>query len=127
MGVIVNSGKQKSPNRDVNEPSNDLAAEHLHTSAFTACGDCEEDADQSKQCTRSAYAEMPSEAAQKVARDSGKHVDEEKSSRAIQLFNLRPDIHQHPHVEDDVHQAAVKKYSHGKAPGLSNVVRQRQR
>src|SRR5579864_2799389 len=40
MRVIVNSGKKKSPNRDVNEPSNNLAAEHLHTSAFSTGGDC---------------------------------------------------------------------------------------
>src|ERR1700720_862816 len=70
---------------------------------------------------------MSSETAQNVAGDPSEHVDKEKSRRAIQLFNLWANIHQHPHIENDMHQAAVKEHGHHKPPRLSDVIRQRKR
>src|ERR1700719_1038320 len=70
---------------------------------------------------------MSSETAQNVAGDTSEHVDKEKSRRTVQLFNLRANIHQHPHVENDMHQAAVEEHSHHEPPRLSDVIRQRKR
>src|SRR5579863_1071360 len=70
---------------------------------------------------------MAKKAAQNIATDASNDIDEEKSRCPVNLFNLWPKVHQHPHIEHNVHQAAMEKHCHDKPPRLSKVVRKRER
>src|SRR5580658_5466173 len=70
---------------------------------------------------------MANEAAQQISPDSSDNVNEKISRGAVHLLNLRAHIHQYPHVESDVQNAAVKKCSHNQPPRLEQIPRPWQR
>src|SRR3984957_10699582 len=64
---------------------------------------------------------MQHQTAENVAADSGDDVYKEIARRSVELFDLRADIHQHPHVEEDVQNTAVKENGGDEPPGLDEV------
>src|SRR5277367_257765 len=69
---------------------------------------------------------MAKRTADEISADSGHHVDKQVARRSVQLFNLRANIQQHPHIENDMENAAVEEHGSYKSPRLRKVVRQRQ-
>src|SRR5580658_7694989 len=70
---------------------------------------------------------MANEAAQQISPDSSDNVNEKISRGAVHFLNLRTHVHQYPHVESDVQNAAVKKCSHDQSPRLEQISRRWQR
>ena len=64
---------------------------------------------------------MPHQTAKNVAADSGDNVDEQIARRSVKLFDLRANVHEHPHIEEDVQNAAVEKNGGDEPPGLDCV------
>src|SRR5580700_3684969 len=64
-------------------------------------------------------------AAKKISGYSCQNIHEEKTRRAVEFLKLRANVHQHPHIEYDVHQAAVKENSHHQPPWLNEIDRHR--
>ena len=54
VGVIVHAANEKTGDRDVHEPVDQLAAQHAHADALAIGGEGEQDADHAEQGARSA-------------------------------------------------------------------------
>src|SRR5208282_3064492 len=118
MGEVIDSWKQKTKDRDVDKPADDLAAQHLHAGASPSRCNRKQHTDQAQQRARPAHTDFPDATAEDISTNSSNDVDEKIARRAVELFNLRPDVHQHPHVEDDMHHATMKKNSGHETPRL---------
>jgi hypothetical protein len=100
----------------------------LHPSAPAAYCHGEQHADQSDDRSRTADARVIADtAAENISADSGCDIHEEVARRAVRLFNQRADVHQNPHVEDDVQDAAMKENRGDQPPRLGQVISQRKR
>src|ERR1700683_2157951 len=64
VSVIIDSTKKKSHHRNVDKPTDELAAKHLKRGVSTPGGQCQQDADQTEERPRATYAELAHCAAQ---------------------------------------------------------------
>ena len=90
-------GKQQSPNEDVDQPANDLLAQHAHSCAAPARGNGQQNSDKPEQ-RPTTDAKMPKIAAYEIAANPGEDVDEEIPCRAVKAFDLRAKIHASTHM-----------------------------
>ena len=119
---VVDSWKEQSPYADVNQPADQLPAQHLHARTAPARRDGQKHADQAYDCAGAADAEMSERAAEDVSADSGDNVNEEITSGTVEFLDLRANVHQHPHVETDVEDAAVKENGGDESPRLHQII-----
>src|SRR5207302_9312510 len=82
VGVIVDARHQYTQHRDISEPVDQLATQHAHANTVSSCGECEQQANQTKQRTRSSHAEVPCRGTQEITSHTRHNKDEEKASRS---------------------------------------------
>src|SRR6266851_689004 len=66
---------------------------------------------------------MSGKRADQIARSAGHCVEEQIPRGPVQFLNHGADVHQDPHIENDVQYPAVQKNCSNEAPGLINMPR----